>query len=73
MQKKKFYNYTKKIKDREITLREGAGQEIAGNQGDATAKLVVALKNILAMANAGEMLCSSKCHSTTKTVQINNL
>jgi len=46
----------KRLKDKKITLREAAGQGVADHQGpiDATAKLVVTQKNVLA---AG-MLCS---------------
>lgn len=53
----------KKIKNREITLREAAGHGIAGHQGFNWCKCKTGCGTKKCAYNAAEMLCSSKCHS----------
>ncbi|XP_022162759.1 KRAB-A domain-containing protein 2-like [Myzus persicae] len=52
----------KKIKDREITLREAAGHGIAGHQGFNRCNCKTGCGTKKCACNAAEMLCSSKCH-----------
>ena len=64
--KKKFLELDeamKKIKDREITLREEAGHKIAGHQGFNRCNCKTGCGTKKCACNAVEMLCSSKCHS----------
>ncbi|KAL4125938.1 hypothetical protein QTP88_010175 [Uroleucon formosanum] len=52
----------KKIKDKEITLREAAGHGIAGHQGFNRCNCKTGCGTKKCACNAAEMLCSSKCH-----------
>ncbi|KAL4154135.1 hypothetical protein QTP88_001968 [Uroleucon formosanum] len=53
----------KKIKDKEITLREAAGHGIAGHQGFNRCNCKTGCGTKKCACNAAEMLCSSKCHA----------
>jgi len=54
----------KKVKDREITLREAAGQGLA-RQGFNRCNSKTGCGTKICACNASEMLCSSKCHSNS--------
>jgi len=52
----------KKIKDKEITLREATEHGIAGYQGFNRCNCKTGCGTKKCTCNAAEMLCSSKCH-----------
>jgi len=54
----------KKIKDREITLREAAEQGIAGHQGFKRCNCKTGCGSKICTCHAAVMLCNSKYHSS---------
>lgn len=53
-----------KIKGKQITLREAAGQGVAGHQGFKRCNCISGCGSQKCACKAVEMLCNSKCHCT---------